>query len=181
VRNRPCGAAPVLEKGVSVQGGFETGDAVRGRELALSVANRGSGAATPFLVAVMPAAKGAIGNVSMRIAFQSGPLGESPAEGIVTLTNGQRLNSQGHISGQRQQLSLGRVLAYAQSDGSVKVYVALEAGCSAAVRVDMVQDPEILLVPEPGQTTPTGTLVFDTGNPAQYHLSGDAAQGPSRQ
>ncbi len=163
-----CGGAGKLEPGVSVQDGFGAGDSVRGRELQWSATNRGRMAATPFLLAVLPAATQTQGSAALRVTLGGGGLGAVPGEMTATLVQGRVFADRWRILGRGEPLKSVWLLAYRQADGKVNLYAALAAEASVAVKIDLVQDPEILLMPEPEQVVPGGTLLFDSGDPARY-------------
>ncbi len=166
--DRPCGPYPKLAPGLSVQDGFGPGEAVRGRELEWSATNRGTTAATPFLLAVLPASAGAQDSASLRLTLAGGRLGAIPSEITATLVQGSPFHSSWRRPGQSEPPKLARLQAYRQRDGRVNLYVTLAAQASVTVKIDLVSDPEILLIPQPQQFEPAGTLLFDSGDPANY-------------
>ena len=163
-----CGAERTLQPGVSVEDGFGAGDAVRGRELQWSATNRGRTAATPFLLAILPTATETQGSAALRVTLAGGSLGAVPREITAMLAQGPRFSYAWRISGRGEAVKLVRLEAYRQADGRVNVYAALAAETSVAVKIDLVQDPDILLIPEPEQSAPMGALLFDSGDPGHY-------------
>ena len=163
-----CGSAAKLEPGVSVQDGFGAGEAVRGREIQWSAINRGKTAATPFLLAVLPAAGLTQGNAALRLTLAGGGLGAVPGEITATLMQGRLFSYRWRVSGRGESPKIVRLQAYRQADGKVNLYAALGAEASVAVKIDLVESPEILLMPEPEQLVPGGTLLFDSGDTAKY-------------
>ncbi len=163
-----CGTAAKLEPGVSVQDGFGAGEAVRGRELQWSATNRGKTAATPFLLAVLPAATETQGNAALRVTLAGGGLGAVSGEMTAMLVQSSRFSYNWRASGRGGTSKSVRLLAHRQANGRVNLYAAVAAEASVAVKIDLVQDPDILLMPEPGQGVPAGMLLFDSGDPAKY-------------
>ena len=163
-----CGTAAKLEAGVSVQDGFGAGEAVRGREMQWSATNHSQRTATPFLLAVLSTAAGSQANAALRLTLAGGALGAVPGEVSVTLVGGRRFSYRWRAAGRGGPPKMFRLEAYRQADGKVNLYAALDAEASVAVKIDLVEDAEILLMPEPEQSVPGGTLLFDSGDPVKY-------------